>query len=45
LPCSNGWKIPELIAPDADAEYAEIIEIDLNEIKSRFWPARMIRMM
>ncbi len=24
---------PELIAPDADAEYAEIIEIDLNEIK------------
>ncbi len=26
-------KNPELIAPDADAEYAEIIEIDLNEIK------------
>lgn len=24
---------PELLAPDADAEYAEIIEIDLNEIK------------
>ncbi|RDH85612.1 MAG: bifunctional aconitate hydratase 2/2-methylisocitrate dehydratase [endosymbiont of Galathealinum brachiosum] len=24
---------PELIEPDADAEYAEIIEIDLNEIK------------
>jgi len=24
---------PQLIAPDADAEYAEIIEIDLNEIK------------
>ncbi len=24
---------PELISPDADAEYAEIIEIDLNEIK------------
>jgi len=26
-------KNPELISPDADAEYAEIIEIDLNEIK------------
>jgi aconitate hydratase 2/2-methylisocitrate dehydratase len=26
-------KNPELIAPDADAEYAEVIEIDLNEIK------------
>ena len=26
-------KNPELLAPDADAEYAEIIEIDLNEIK------------
>jgi len=24
---------PELISPDADAEYAEVIEIDLNEIK------------
>ncbi|MGC8733224.1 MAG: aconitase family protein, partial [Halothiobacillaceae bacterium] len=24
---------PELLEPDADAEYAEIIEIDLNEIK------------
>ncbi|MDA9112603.1 bifunctional aconitate hydratase 2/2-methylisocitrate dehydratase [Gammaproteobacteria bacterium] len=24
---------PELLVPDADAEYAEIIEIDLNEIK------------
>ncbi len=24
---------PELLAPDADAEYAEIIEIDLNEVK------------
>ncbi len=24
---------PDLLAPDADAEYAEIIEIDLNEIK------------
>lgn len=24
---------PELLSPDADAEYAEIIEIDLNEIK------------
>jgi aconitate hydratase 2/2-methylisocitrate dehydratase len=24
---------PELLQPDADAEYAEIIEIDLNEIK------------
>lgn len=24
---------PELMGPDADAEYAEIIEIDLNEIK------------
>ncbi len=24
---------PELLAPDADAEYAEIIEIDLNDIK------------
>jgi aconitate hydratase 2/2-methylisocitrate dehydratase len=24
---------PELLGPDADAEYAEIIEIDLNEIK------------
>ncbi len=30
----QGWlKNPELISPDADAEYAEIIEIDLNEIK------------
>ena len=26
-------KDPQLIEPDADAEYAEIIEIDLNEIK------------
>ena len=26
-------KNPELLAPDADAEYAEIIEIDLAEIK------------
>jgi aconitate hydratase 2/2-methylisocitrate dehydratase len=26
-------KNPELLEPDADAEYAEIIEIDLNEIK------------
>jgi len=26
-------KNPELISPDADAEYAEVIEIDLNEIK------------
>ncbi|VAW50328.1 Aconitate hydratase 2 [hydrothermal vent metagenome] len=26
-------KNPELISPDADAAYAEIIEIDLNEIK------------
>ena len=26
-------KNPELISPDADAEYAEIIEIDMNEIK------------
>ena len=24
---------PQLLEPDADAEYAEIIEIDLNEIK------------
>jgi aconitate hydratase 2/2-methylisocitrate dehydratase len=24
---------PELLSPDADAEYAEVIEIDLNEIK------------
>jgi len=24
---------PELLAPDTDAEYAEVIEIDLNEIK------------
>ena len=24
---------PELLAPDADAEYAAIIEIDLSEIK------------
>ena len=24
---------PELMAPDADAEYFEVIEIDLNEIK------------
>jgi aconitate hydratase 2/2-methylisocitrate dehydratase len=26
-------KNPQLLSPDADAEYAEIIEIDLNEIK------------
>jgi len=26
-------KNPELLSPDADAEYAEVIEIDLNEIK------------
>ena len=26
-------KDPELLSPDADAEYAEVIEIDLNEIK------------
>ena len=26
-------KDPELLAPDADAEYAEIIEIDLNDVK------------
>ena len=30
----EAWlKDPQLIEPDADAEYAEIIEIDLNEIK------------
>ncbi|MGB5277147.1 MAG: bifunctional aconitate hydratase 2/2-methylisocitrate dehydratase [Gammaproteobacteria bacterium] len=30
----EAWlKNPDLIAPDTDAEYAEIIEIDLNEIK------------
>ena len=30
----QAWlKNPELLSPDADAEYAEIIEIDLNEIK------------
>jgi aconitate hydratase 2 / 2-methylisocitrate dehydratase len=30
----QAWlKNPTLLAPDADAEYAEIIEIDLNEIK------------
>ena len=30
----NAWLAkPELLEPDADAEYAEIIEIDLNEIK------------
>jgi len=26
-------KNPELLSPDSDAEYAEVIEIDLNEIK------------
>ncbi len=26
-------KNPELLSPDADAEYAEVIEIDLNEIR------------
>ena len=34
---------PVLMEPDADAEYARIFEIDLNEIKSRCWPARMTR--
>lgn len=30
----EAWLVkPELLEPDADAEYAEIIEIDLNEIK------------
>jgi len=30
----EAWlKNPQLLAPDTDAEYAEIIEIDLNEIK------------
>ncbi|MDH5471761.1 MAG: bifunctional aconitate hydratase 2/2-methylisocitrate dehydratase [Gammaproteobacteria bacterium] len=30
----EAWlKDPQLLEPDADAEYAEIIEIDLNEIK------------
>lgn len=30
----KAWlKDPQLLEPDADAEYAEIIEIDLNEIK------------
>jgi aconitate hydratase 2/2-methylisocitrate dehydratase len=30
----RAWlKNPELLEPDADAEYAEVIEIDLNEIK------------
>jgi aconitate hydratase 2/2-methylisocitrate dehydratase len=30
----NAWLAkPELLQPDADAEYAEVIEIDLNEIK------------
>jgi aconitate hydratase 2/2-methylisocitrate dehydratase len=30
----NAWLAdPQLLEPDADAEYAEIIEIDLNEIK------------
>ncbi|MCW9079232.1 MAG: aconitase family protein, partial [Gammaproteobacteria bacterium] len=30
----QAWlKNPELLSPDADAEYAEVIEIDLNEIK------------
>ena len=30
----ESWlKDPQLLEPDADAEYAEIIEIDLNEIK------------
>ena len=34
---------PELLEADADAEYAEVIEIDLDEIKSRCWPARTTR--
>lgn len=30
----NAWLAkPELLQPDADAEYAEVIEIDLNDIK------------
>ena len=30
----EAWiKNPELMAPDANAEYAEVIEVDLNEIK------------
>ena len=33
LAMQDWLKNPELLAPDADAEYAEIIEIDLAEIK------------
>ena len=36
---------PELMAPDADAEYFEVIEIDLNEIKEPYSPAPTTLMM
>lgn len=29
----NGWRITQLLEGDADAEYAAVIDIDLNEIK------------
>jgi aconitate hydratase 2/2-methylisocitrate dehydratase len=36
---------PVLMEADADAEYAEIIEIDLNEIKEPIVAAPMTRIM
>ena len=36
---------PNLLKADKDCEYAEIIEINLDEIKSRFLPVQMIQMM
>jgi aconitase B len=34
---------PKLLEPDADAEYAAVIEIDLADVTSRSWPARTTR--